>query len=248
MMSNGYRLWRMRRMGPLTACLALLVGFVSPIFHATAQSDPTELQPMYGQPKIVRPENLKQADEAFVRDAVLRFKNRQSASQAYAAQGWNAFRAGQLDTAIRRFNQAWLLNPKNYSAHWGFGAVLGQQGKLSQALEHLENARQLVDDPVQRVALLCDLGTVHSEYAARLPKERELERAQHFVLANSRFTESLENNPKYAPSWREWALSLYEQERYSEAWVKVRQARANGAEPFPADFLKKLAAKYPEPK
>jgi hypothetical protein len=43
-------------------------------------------------------------------------------------------------------------------------------------------------------------------------------------------------------------MSLYEQERYAEAWVKVRQARENNAEPFPPDFLKKLAAKMPEPK
>ena len=89
---------------------------------------------------------------------------------------------------------------------------------------------------------------MHSEYASRLPPDRQLERAQHFVLANSRFAESLENDPKHATSWREWAMSLYEQERYAEAWVKVRQARENNAEPFPPDFLKKLAAKMPEPK
>ena len=119
---------------------------------------------------------------------------------------------------------------------------------MKEALEHLETARELIDDPAQRVALLCDLGTVHSEYAARLPADRQLERAQHFVLANSRFTESLEIDPSYAMSWREWAMSLYEQERYSEAWVKVKQARENKAEPLPPEFLQKLSAKMPEPK
>jgi hypothetical protein len=75
-----------------------------------------------------------------------------------------------------------------------------------------------------------------------------LDRAHHFVIANNRFTESLELNPKYAPSWREWAMSLYDQERYLEAWIKVKQARELQAEPFPPEFLKKLAAKMPEPK
>jgi Tfp pilus assembly protein PilF len=149
---------------------------------------------------------------------------------------------------MQRFNQAWLLNPKNYGAFWGFGAVLSRRGKLTEALEHLETARQLIDDPTQRVALLSDLGAVHSEYGARLPADRQLERAQQFVLANSRFTESLENDPHFAPSWREWAMSLYDQERYSEAWVKVKQARENRAEPFPPGFLEKLSAKMPEPK
>lgn len=213
-----------------------------------AQSHSTDTLPMFGQPKIARPDNLKQADEALIRDATFRYKTRQAASSAFAAQGWTAARAGQLDVAMQRFNHAWLLNPKNYGAFWGFGAVLSQRGKLAEALEQLETARQLIDDPTQRVALLCDLGTVHSEYAVRLPAERQLERAQQFVLANSRFTESLENDAKFAPSWREWAMSLYDQERYSEAWVKVKQARENRAEPFPPEFLKKLSAKMSEPK
>ncbi|HVO91334.1 MAG TPA: hypothetical protein VMT22_00750 [Terriglobales bacterium] len=215
---------------------------------AAAEGDATDALPMFGQPKIARPENLKQVDEAFVRDATFRYKTRQAASSAYVSQGWNAVRSGQLDAAMLRFNQAWLLNPKNYGVFWGFGAVQSQRGKLGEAIEYLETARELIDDPVQRVALLCDLGAVHSEYAGRLPVERQLEKAQHFVLANSRFTESLDNDPHYAPSWREWAMSLYEQERYSEAWIKVKQARENQAEPFPPAFLKKLSAKMPEPK
>ena len=215
---------------------------------ARAQSESTDTLPMFGQPKIPRSEELKKADEAFILDSTLRYGNRQAGSNTLAAQGWTAVRSKRADLAMRRFNQAWLLNPKNYSAFWGFGAVLSQKGKLAEALEQLETARQLVDDPTQRVALLCDLGTVHSAYAVRLPAERQLERAQHFVLANSRFTESLENDPKFAPSWREWALSLYDQERYSEAWLRVKKAQELQAEPFPPDFLKKLAAKMPEPK
>ena len=213
-----------------------------------AQSDSTDKLPMFGQPKIVRPENLKKNDESFIHEATLRYGSRNAGSNTLANQGWTALRAKQPDIAMQRFNHAWLLNPRNYRVFWGFGAIMSERGRLAEALEYLETAREMIDDPVQRVALLCDLGTVHSEYASSLPADRQLERTQHFVLANSRFTESLENDPKYAMSWREWAMSLYQQERYSEAWVKVKQARQNGAEPFPADFLKKLSAKMPEPK
>ena len=215
---------------------------------SSAQGDGTGNLPMFGQPKIARPENLKKADEIFIQESTIRFGNRNAGSNTLAAQGWAALHAKQPAVAMQRFNQAWLLNPKNFRVFWGFGAVMSEGGRLAEALEYLETARELIDDPAQRVALLCDLGTVYSEHAARLPADRELERAQSFVLANSRFAESLENDPKYAMSWREWALSLYEQERYSEAWVKVKQARENRAEPFPPDFLKKLSAKMPEPK
>jgi Flp pilus assembly protein TadD len=213
-----------------------------------AESVSPDTLPMFGQPQIARTDEQKKSDEAFVLDTTLRYGNRQAASNTIATQGWAAVRSKQLDLAMQRFNQAWLLNPKNYSVFWGFGAVLSNRGKLNAALDQLEKARELVEDPTQRVALLCDLGAVHSAYAASLPKEKELERAQHFVLANSRFTESLENDPKFAPSWREWAISLFDQERYSEAWIRVKRARELKAEPFPQDFLKKLAAKMPEPK
>jgi len=240
---DGQALQKMR-LGLICLVIALLIGLNS----AHAQSDGSEMLPMFGQPKIARPDNLKQADEAFIRDTTLRYGSRQAASNALATQGWAAIRAKQGDVAMQRFNQAWLLNPKNYSVFWGFGAVLSERGKLADAIEQLETARELTDDSTQRTALLCDLGTVHSEYAARMPAEKQLERAHHFVVANNRFTESLELNPKYAPSWREWAISLYAQERYSEAWIRVRQARALDADPFPPEFLKKLSEKMSEPK
>lgn len=215
---------------------------------AAETSDSTDKLPMFGQPKLARTPSQKQADEAFIRDNTLRYKSRQAASNAFAAQGWTAVRAKQLDAAMLRFNHAWLLNPKNYSAFWGFGAILSERGRLLEAIEHLETARELIDDPTQRPALLADLGNVHSEYAARLGADKQLERAHHFVMANSRFTESLENDPRFASGWREWAISLYDQERYSEAWVKAKRARDLKAEPFPPEFLKKLSAKMPEPK
>lgn len=238
----------LRGFGFLGILVLGLVMSLTALARAAESSDNTDTLPMFGQPKVARSDKQKQADEAFIRDNTLRYKTRQAASMAFATQGWTAVRANQLDAAMVRFNHAWLLNPKNYSAFWGFGAILSERGRLLDAIEQLETARELIDDPTQRPALLADLGNVHSEYAARLGADQQLERAHHFVVANSRFTESLENDPKFASGWREWAISLYDQERYSEAWVKAKRARDLKAEPFPPEFLKKLTAKMPEPK
>lgn len=215
---------------------------------AAAQSDSSDTLPMYGQPGITRPENLKKLDEDVIRDATFRFGNRQAASRALAEQGWASVKRGMFDVAMRRFNESWLLNPKNYQAFWGFGAVLSEKGKLAEAIEQLETARDLIDDPKQRVALLSDLGAVHSAYGARLSADNQLDRAQHFVIANNRFAESLEIDPNYARSWREWAFSLYEQERYSEAWLRAKRAMELNSEPFPPGFLEALRKKVPEAK
>ena len=230
----------------LTACAAV-VCLVSITGADESPVNPDTL-PMFGQPQLTRPRNLKEADEVFIRENTLRYQSRKTASDAFAAQGWQALRGKQLDAAILSFNRAWLLNTKNYTAFWGFGAVLSARGRLLEAIEQLETARELLDEPAQRSALLADLATLHSEYAASLPADEVLERAQRFVVANNRFTECLENNPSFAGGWREWAISLYEQERYSEAWAKVKRARELRAESFPPDFLKKLSDKMAEPK
>ncbi len=215
---------------------------------AIAQAQPGETLPMYGQPGIVRPDDLKKADAAFARQATTKYGSPGAASRVWASQGWASLRDGKVDLALEQFNRAWLLNSKNYQVFWGFGAVLSEQGKLEAAVEQLTVASQLIDEPAQKVALLSDLGSVYAELAARLPEDKQLDRAQHFVSANRRFTESLEIDPKYAPSWREWAISLFRQERYSEAWIKAKRAMELKAEPFPEGFLNELRKKVPEAK
>ena len=215
---------------------------------ANAQSQPGENLPMYGQPGIVRPDDLKKADAAFARQATTKYGSPGAASRVLAAQGWASLKNGKPELALQQFNQAWLLNSKNYQVFWGFAAVLSEQGKLEAAIEHLMIANRLIDEPAQKAALLSDLGSVHSELAARLPPDQDLDRAQQFVKANQRFAESLEIDPNYAPSWREWAISLYRQERFSEAWIKAQRAQEFKAEPFPANFLDDLRKKVPEAK
>jgi tetratricopeptide (TPR) repeat protein len=213
---------------------------------AMAQAQPAETLPMYGQPGIVRPDDLKKADAVFARQATTEYGSPGAASRVWAAQGWVSLRNGKPELALQKFNQAWLLNSQNYQVFWGFGAVLSEQGRLAEAIEQLEVANQLIDEPAQKVALLSDLGSVYSELAARLPEDKQLDRAQYFVKANQCFAESLEIDPKYAPSWKEWAVSLYRQERYSEAWIKAKRAIELKAEPFPAGFIDDLRKKNPE--
>jgi len=213
---------------------------------AMAQAQPAETLPMYGQPGIVRPDDLKKADALFARQATTEYGSPGAASRVWAAQGWVSLRNAKPELALQKFNQAWLLNSQNYQVFWGFGAVLSEQGRLAEAIEQLEVANQLIDEPAQKVALLSDLGSVYSELAARLPEDKQLDRAQYFVKANQCFAESLGIDPKYAPSWKEWAVSLYRQERYSEAWIKAKRAIELKAEPFPAGFIDDLRKKNPE--
>ena len=189
---------------------------------------------------------LRKADEAFVKSAASKYGSREKASEAFAAHGWNLLRGNKVDSALEHFIRAWQLDHNNYQAFWGFGAILSEQGKLVEAIEQLEVARELNHDSSGRVRLLTDLGTLHSESATRTPPEKQLDRARRFVLANNRFAEGLEIDADDAATWRAWAISLDAQGRYSEAWIKAKRAMDLNAEPFPAGFLKRLREKTPE--
>lgn len=227
-------------------CLPILIFCVATVFAPrsifSAQKNLGDGIPLTGQPNGGG-KGPNDSDETFIKEAIARFGGRRAASQALALQGWSSIRESRVDLAVRRFNEARLLDPKNYQAYWGYGAVLSEQGKLSEAIEQLEIARELIDESEERVSLLADMGALYSQYAANLPKDGELERARGFVTANQRFTESLEIDPDYARSWREWAISLYHQERFSEAWIKAQRAIELKAEPFPVNFLNRLKEK-----
>jgi tetratricopeptide (TPR) repeat protein len=192
----------------------------------------------FGRPDVIRPD--QKADEAFLRDAASKYPNHEAASRALASLGWTQLREGKAELALQSFYRAWLLNAKNYQAFWGYGAILAERGNLLDAIEQLDTARELMDDPKEILALLVDMGTVNSTYAAGLPEDKQLDRAQYFVRANQCFVESLEIDSGYAAAWRAWALSLYDQERYSEAAIKAQRAQELKAEPFPVNFWRDL--------
>jgi len=115
--------------------------------------------PMYGQPEIARPDSLKKADEDFIAKASAGFDgNRRAASDAWIAEGDRYMRERNLDYAMRRYNQAWLLNPDGYKPYWGFARVTLEQQKFDEAFRYFEKARQLIDDKYQEAALVSDIG------------------------------------------------------------------------------------------
>ena len=195
--------------------------------------------PMYGQPEVERPESLRKADDDFIRQAASRFGSRQKASTAWWSQGEKHMNEGNLDHAMRRYNQSWLLDPENYQPYWGFARVLMEQDKVDDAIGYLEKAESLIDDPYQQVALLADLGSAYSY--------KGIESPGYFAKANEKFSQSVALDPDYPGSWRRWAFSLYEQGDYGGAWEKVRKAESLSARPFPPRFISELEARLPRP-
>lgn len=202
--------------------------------------------PMYGQPELPRPDFMKKADEAFIRDAVKLFNgSRELASRAWAKEADRFFRNGDLDYAMRRYNQAWLLDQKNYLPYWGFGQVMMVQEKYDDAIKFYEEAKLLIDENYKKPALYTDLGIAYSFKAMRIQGADDT-RKRYFDAANHYFQQSSELDRKYPVVWEAWANSLYSQQRYAEAWEKVRTAKEMGRVLQPR-FLERLRSVMPEP-
>lgn len=223
------------------------LGLMTLSGHATTLDEQQiDNVPMYGQPAIPRPDFLKKADEDFIKQALEGLGSREAASKAWYAQAEQFIANGDLDLAMRRYNQSWLLNPNNYQPYWGFGRVMLQRGKVDEAIQYLEKSKQLAEDQFQKVALLADLGSAYSAQAKSTPSDKGQDRARLFSLANQNFSESTTLDPTYGNSWRRWAMSLYEQDNFAGAWEKVKRARMQNARPFPPAFLRALEQKLPE--
>lgn len=202
---------------------------------------------MYGQPETPRPDILKKADADFIKEATAGFGgSHEEASKAWAKVANDFFKEGNLDYAMRRYNQSWLLNEKNYQPYWGFGQVKIVQGDIDEAINFYEKAKTLIDDEYQKPALLTDLGLAYSLKARGISNDPDACNS-YFSLANKYFKESAELDKTYATVWEGWANSLYYEKKYSESWEKVKKANEVG-HPVHPNFRKRLCKEMSEPK
>lgn len=159
-------------------------------------------------------------------------------------QGYKFYRQNQLGMAIRRFNQAWLLNPNNAEVYTGFAAILSEQDNECEAMQMMEKALAMPHYEFQgvypdagRLAILCSVSdkTLSSEGKAKLwARSEELYKKG----------EQIEPNKRYV--YDSWATAYYWQGKYADAWAMLAKARKLGGE-TPKKFLAMLKAKMPQP-
>lgn len=94
--------------------------------------------PMFGKQK--KTADQKRADEEYIRYMTKDGRSRSAGADSTAKLGWNTYYSGDCSTAIKRFNQAWLLDPDNQLALWGFASICMSRDQLDEAVHYLELA------------------------------------------------------------------------------------------------------------
>ena len=199
---------------------------------------------MYGGMDRSKYPDLKIGDEKFISDVTDRFGSREKASKLWVEQGFKFYSQNNLGMAMRRFNQAWLLDPKNPEVFAGFGSVLHDQGKNCESMRMMEKSLSLNPPTFQgiypdaaRIFTLCAVSdkTLTTEEKSNLISNSE----ELYKKA-----EEVEPNKEYV--YGSWATAYYWRGEYAKSWSMVAKQRESGGK-LGEKFMNLLRSKMPEP-
>jgi tetratricopeptide (TPR) repeat protein len=205
---------------------------------------PIDQVPMYGGMDRNAYPQLKAADEKLIHDTTAHYGSRAAASAAFADQGFRYYKSDDLTAAMRRFNQAWLLDPENADAYWGFASVLNDRRRYCEATALMETA---LSKPNLQPAALPDAGVLFIGCARTLPPSESARKQSLIRLSEDTFRKAIAQGASKEYTLFQWARAKAGLADYAGAWAKVREFReATGKNP-PEDFLKRLGQQMPEP-
>jgi Tfp pilus assembly protein PilF len=222
----------------LIAALSLCLAVALP-----ADAQPVDQLPMYGGLDRKSESSLRAADEKLIADVTRHYGSREKASMAFVENGFSFYGRDDLESAMRRFNQAWLLDPNNPEVYFGFAVVLHDKGKSCEAVTQFEKAASFgrfikgMAPDAARVLVLCAVGDKSLS---------EVAKAALLVRSDALYAEALINESDKGYVHASMASAMYWRGKYAEAWVAVKLARANGGR-LPEQFLRLLQEKMPEP-
>ncbi|MDR4464748.1 MAG: hypothetical protein MRJ66_10840 [Nitrospira sp.] len=200
--------------------------------------------PMYGGMDRQSVPQLKQADEQLIDGTAKEFGSREKASEAFVDQGIRYYKADNYAAAMRRFNQAWLLNPNNPDVFWGFGMVFHDEGNVCEAKNMIDRAISL---KLSKPVALADAGRIYTLCGVSSQSLDSATKQQYFTTSEDLYKKASEASPSNDYIHGLWATAYYWRGDYIRSWEMVAKARSLGFV-FPGQFLNLLRQKMPEPK
>lgn len=234
---------RTKQRASIASSLTILIYVVSAI--ASAGQLPPDQLPMYGGLDRQADPMLKGADDALIEGTTREFGSRREASERFVNQGFNFYFQDDLASAMRRFNQGWLLDAENPSVYYGFMAVLNDREEFCEARRMGERAFEL--GLMGKAEELADAGRVHVLCAVQDKTLDDTTKSAYVKKSSEYYTRALQLQPDSAYVYGSWATASYWLGDYATAWRYVKLERKSGGKTG-KQFLKMLKAKMPEPK
>jgi Tfp pilus assembly protein PilF len=210
----------MKHIRNFSGCLLLYMFVPQPY----AAPPPAE-QAMYGDAD--RAAKLKDSDKAFIASLEKAGRTREAVAKDVLREAWVLYQKVEYGPAMRRFNQAWLLDPENGDAYHGFAVITLVRDKQVSEAERL--FRLALSKPGVNANAYVDygrflwIGDRLDESLAQLHKALELSPRAHNARSNI-------------------ALVYYKRRDFTQACEFARAANANGDDLQPG-FLAEMCGK-----
>jgi tetratricopeptide (TPR) repeat protein len=237
--SNGEM--SMRQIQSIIVLVAVFLSYAGGSFAESRM--PIDQVPMYGGMDRSAVKELREADEQFIEGTTKAFGSREKASAAFVDRAFRLYGQDDIVGAMRRFNQAWLLNPNNPEVYWGFASVLHDQGKTCEAMKMMEKALSFnlyID------GLYPDAGRLMTLCASADSSLTAGQKKQLYDKADLLYSEAETKDRDKGYVYASWASAYYWRSRYDDAWMMVKKAKEAGGS-LPEPFLEQLRSKMAEP-
>lgn len=203
---------------------------------ATSVSKANRLLPLFGGIGPAQAEQLVGTN--FLADIDRNFASRTEASKFFSTKGYEYLSENQPDTAMYRFNLAWLLDQKNADAYRGLGVVASRNPTPDESMSLLTQA--LTITPTNSL-VLSDLGAIHLIRYEKSKKKKDLTTGMEYLQ------KAIANDPNNGVAWQQMARGYYFQEDYAKAWEAVHKGQSIDMASFDFGFIGELLAKQPDP-
>lgn len=196
-----------------------------------------EFFPEYG--KLQKSVEELKADEKFIETFTMLGYTTKEASIELASKAWADLRQAHYEDAMRRFNQAWLLEANNANALWGFGALLAALENTEGSIKYLELAYQ---NNSSATNLLIDISTA---YLLQYNNDKDTSDLEKGLAALLKY---LKSDAKNEEALYKTAIYYYHLQDYSTSWNYVDKCKKQGGSVIQPGFIDALSKKMKNPK
>lgn len=191
--------------------------------------------PMYGGNKIT--EHQKKANEKFIKEIEKLNVSKNDAAKHSIQRGWEAYRKGDFSTSIKRFNQAWLLDPKNPDIYWGFGNYLGAIQNFEESIKMFYKCLEL---DTNNISIMADLAKSYNMNGFKKSYEGNKDELEiNLKKAIEIIEKAVLIEKEFGILYHHWAVSLFYLGRSKESLEKIEIAIKLG-EKVPKKFIKMI--------
>jgi len=153
------------------------------------------------------------------------FGTRDHAAEGYVERGFDNYQSAEFDTAMHRFNQAWLLNPENPYVYLGFALLLNKQEHSCEAYDMFKLANE---KGIKESGFLADYAHTTSQCATLNEAHEQLDL---FTIANKLHQDATQtiNERLRAYAYHSWAKSFFLQGDFNNSQRMLDEAKRLGA-------------------